>query len=200
MSLLFDDVMLTPRPVCSAGSAQAADQTPCPLLKPFALYEFDEIHQQSTQNLADKIVSLWASLAWSMAASNKLPRLRSMTPAAVCAFLFSLSFALVPTYAGPRKQNPIVVDDPDLEVKEFRLADLQDRLRTMPPGAERDYFAGVLANWQGRTEESIRLLNTALPSIRKSQAARAAVALQTLADDYNKAFRYRDAARAYDDL
>jgi hypothetical protein len=37
------------------------------------------------------------------------------------------------------------MEGPDAEVKEFRLADLEVRLRTMQAGAERDYFAGVLA-------------------------------------------------------
>ena len=70
----------------------------------------------------------------------------------------------------------------------------------MQPGPERDYFAGILANRTGRLEESIRLLNSAIPSIRKSQPARAALALEALADDYNKSFRYGDAANTYDDL
>jgi hypothetical protein len=77
---------------------------------------------------------------------------------------------------------------------------MEARLGTIPPGAERDYFAGVLANRAGRVAESIRLLNNALPSIRASRPDRAAVALQTLADDYSKSFRYSDAAQAYDDL
>ena len=61
-------------------------------------------------------------------------------------------------------------------------------------GPERDYFAGVLANRTGRIEASIRLLNSALPSLREAQAARAVVTLETLADDYTKTFDYGDAA------
>lgn len=70
----------------------------------------------------------------------------------------------------------------------------------MPPGPERDYFLGVLGNREGRTEESIRLLESVLPSLRASEPQRAAVALEALADNCNKSFRYKDAARAYDDL
>ena len=88
----------------------------------------------------------------------------------------------------------------DVDVKEFRLEDLEAKLLTMQPGPEHDYFAGVLANRAGRLEESIRLLNSALPGIRTSRPDRAAIALQALADDYNKTFRYADAAQAYDDL
>jgi hypothetical protein len=92
------------------------------------------------------------------------------------------------------------LDGPDAEVKNFQLPELETRLRSMPAGPERDYFSGVLANREGRTQDSIGLLESALPGIRAAQPARAAVALQALADDYNKTFRYDDAARAYDDL
>jgi len=70
----------------------------------------------------------------------------------------------------------------------------------MQPGPERDFFAGVLANRSGRIDDSILLLNRALPGTRESQPKRAAVALETLADDYTKCFRSADGARTYDDL
>jgi len=94
----------------------------------------------------------------------------------------------------------ITADGPDAEVKEFRLDDLKTTLQAMQPGPERNYFAGVLANRTGHIDDSVRLLNDALPSIRKSSAVRAAVALETLADDYNKSFRYAEADRTYGDL
>lgn len=40
----------------------------------------------------------------------------------------------------------MVKEGPDAEVQEFRLADLELRLRTMQAGAESDYLSGVLAN------------------------------------------------------
>jgi hypothetical protein len=98
------------------------------------------------------------------------------------------------------KKIAVAEDGADLEVKELRFDKLEARLRTMPAGAERDYFAGVLANATGQITESIRLLNSALPLLRTSRLDRAAVALEDLADDYNKSFRYADAARADDDL
>jgi hypothetical protein len=94
----------------------------------------------------------------------------------------------------------LATDGPDSELRDFRLQELEARLRTMPAGTERDYFSGVLANREGRPEESIRLLESSLPQIRASQPGRAAVALEALADDYNKGFRYDAAARTYDDL
>jgi predicted aspartyl protease len=101
--------------------------------------------------------------------------------------------------AAPVK-TAVSTDGPDAEVKEFRLDDLEARLRSMQRGPERDYFAGILANRAGRTAESIRLLNSSLPSIRTSHPERAAFALEALADDYNKTFQYANAAAAYDDL
>jgi len=102
--------------------------------------------------------------------------------------------------AASADKNEVASDASDALVKEFRLDDLEASLRTMPAGPERDYFAGVLANRTGHPEDSIRLLNDALPRIRRSHPARAAVGLEALADDYNKSFRYDDAAQTYDDL
>jgi hypothetical protein len=107
---------------------------------------------------------------------------------------------LVATQTAAPLQKNVAPTDPDAEVKEFRVSALEDRLQKMQPGPERDFFAGVLANWNGRIDDSILLLNRALPGIRESQPKRAALALETLADDYTKSFRYTDAARTYDDL
>lgn len=105
-----------------------------------------------------------------------------------------LARGLAPPRAGE------VVDGPDSELENFQFRELEARLKIMPSGTQRDYFAGVLANREGRTDDSIRLLESALPAIRASHPDRAAIALEALADDYNKSFRYDDAARIYDDL
>lgn len=106
----------------------------------------------------------------------------------------------IPMLAASVGGPAIPAGGPDAEVKEFRLGDLKTRLQTMQPGPEHDYFAGVLANRTGHIDDSIRLLNEALPGIRKSSPVRAAVALETLADDYNKSFHYAEADRTYADL
>jgi predicted aspartyl protease len=93
-----------------------------------------------------------------------------------------------------------IAQSPDVELKNFRLDALQKTLQAMGHGAEREYFEGMLANRTGRIADSIRLLNDALPHIRQSQPVRAALALRTLGDNYDKTFRYADAYRAYDDL
>jgi hypothetical protein len=99
-----------------------------------------------------------------------------------------------------QSKSAVTEDGPDQELKEFRLGDLEARLPTMEPVPEREYFAGVLANREGRIPESIQLLKSVLPGIRTSHPDRAAVALQALADDYIKSFQYGDAAQVYDDL
>ena len=121
--------------------------------------------------------------------------------------LFGLAMVLcaslstqTPLLATAPTPAPAVPAGLDADVREFRLEDLKASLQSMQPGPERDYFAGVLANRTGRIEESIRLLNSAIPSIRESEPARAAIALEALADDFNKSFRYGDAASTYDDL
>ena len=75
-------------------------------------------------------------------------------------------FAFVPFFSAKAD------DAPDAEVREFAMPQLEQRLATMPAGPERDYFMGVLANRSGRVEESIRLLESILPEMRKTNPAR----------------------------
>lgn len=124
--------------------------------------------------------------------------LRTLTFTAMAALLLllSLRIELPLCAASPATTLP----QTDADIAEFRLDDLKTRLQQMPDSPEHDYFAGVLANRTGHLGDSIRLLSRALPSIRQSDPARAAVALEALADDYNKTFHYADAARTDDDL
>ncbi|HXC47576.1 MAG TPA: hypothetical protein VNU20_04735, partial [Candidatus Sulfotelmatobacter sp.] len=78
---------------------------------------------------------------------------------------------------GAQRNRDATENGPDIELKEFRLDELEARLRTMEPGPERDYFAGVLANRTGHIEESIQLLNGVLPAVRGSRLDRAEIAL-----------------------
>lgn len=91
-------------------------------------------------------------------------------------------------------------DGPDADVRDFRIGPLTARVRRMTAGVERDYFSGILASRSARTEESLRLLNRALPELRKTQPQRAAIALKAVAESYLASYRYREAAQAYDDL
>jgi predicted aspartyl protease len=91
-------------------------------------------------------------------------------------------------------------DDPDADVRDFRIGALTASIRLMTPGIERDYFSGILASRSGRTEESLLLLNRALPELRKAQPQRAATALKAVAEAYFASNRYEEAVQAYDDL
>ena len=100
--------------------------------------------------------------------------------------------------AGP--SQPATESDLDARIKNFDYSQLADAVDAMPDSADRDYFGGVLANRSGHIDESIGLLNKVLPGLKSSRPDRASVALQTLADDYQKSFRYNDAIAAFEDL
>ncbi len=117
-----------------------------------------------------------------------------------------LLFVCAPAIAGAQGTSHVASQSAsrgpalDTEIKEFRIDALEARLAKMPPGPERDYAAGILANRAGDVDESIRLLERAIPKIRKTQPRRTAIALECLADDFTKIYRYADAAKAFDDL
>ena len=88
----------------------------------------------------------------------------------------------------------------DAEVQSYELEALDSRLKTIPTGVEHDYAAGILAARSARAEEAIGLLTRTLPALRHAHPARAAHALEALADSYMLLYRYREAADAYGDL
>jgi hypothetical protein len=100
-------------------------------------------------------------------------------------------------HAGPGGRS---TGDVDALVKNFQFAELAQAVAAMAPSADRDYFAGLLANRDGRVADSVPLLEGVLATLTTSNPARAAVALRSLADDYVKLYRYNDAAGAFDRL
>jgi predicted aspartyl protease len=88
----------------------------------------------------------------------------------------------------------------DQYVRDVRTDKLAKAIGALPPGSDHDYFAGMLANGMGRTEESIRLLDKSLPKLRTSSPERAIYALVRQADNYTKIYQYGKAARTLDDL
>ena len=89
---------------------------------------------------------------------------------------------------------------PDTQLKEFRIDELADSIDKWPAGADRDYFAGMIANRRNKTALSIRLLQKSLsgePSLRRD---RAILAKEALADDFQKDYRYGDAFRTQEAL
>jgi len=131
----------------------------------------------------------------------RLPTRLLRVPAGVFLWLLMGLCVYVCAVAQAAVANPQgAAEGPDAKLKNFELGRLQGQLHSMPPGAERDYIAGVLANRQERTADSIRLLEKALPAIRATEPARAAIALRALAYDFTDTFQYREAASAFDDL
>jgi predicted aspartyl protease len=88
----------------------------------------------------------------------------------------------------------------DDEVRSYALRALDARVKTLPPGSEHDYAAGILAARSARAAAAIDLLTRTLPGLREAQPERAAHALEALGDTYMLTYRYRDAADAYRDL
>lgn len=85
-------------------------------------------------------------------------------------------------------------------VKELRYEQLESVLPSLPTGAERDYFAGILANREGRVDDSIQLLEPVIPRIADEHPEQAALGLWTLADDCVKSYRYLQALGFYENL
>jgi hypothetical protein len=93
----------------------------------------------------------------------------------------------------------IAVTDLDLLLKQRSYLELERALTSNPDlsPADRAFFEGVMANRRNRAAESITLLRPLIPVLSTSNKQRAVVALSTLADDYEKTFRYADAADSY---
>jgi hypothetical protein len=133
---------------------------------------------------------------------SKRRRSSPLVVVVVLAFCFR---ALAQQATGPKTSVTPSVRLPqptelDSYIKDFQFVELAQAVALMNPSAERDYFEGVLANREGHLAESIALLGKVTPQIRPSNPMRVAVALHSLADDYVKSFRYRDAIRTYQDL
>lgn len=114
-----------------------------------------------------------------------------------CKLVLLLFCLQAPTSATPQTPEPATAD---ADLADFRLAQLQTELQKMPPGTDRDYLAGLLANRLGEISHSVQLLQRALPNLQKTHDPRASEALNTLADDYTKLGNYASAAKTYDRL
>ncbi|MGI4796897.1 MAG: retropepsin-like aspartic protease [Janthinobacterium lividum] len=88
----------------------------------------------------------------------------------------------------------------DGDVRSWRLDDLAMRIRSMPDGASRSYFMGVLMTRQAHPSEAIAALNLALPTLRQKGGASLAEALYDLTYDEVLVGRYAEASKAADEL
>ena len=66
--------------------------------------------------------------------------------------------------------------------------------------SDRTFFEGVMANRCNRVADSIRMLEPLVPTLSTADKDRAVMTLSTLADDYEKSYRYSDAANTYAEL
>ena len=66
--------------------------------------------------------------------------------------------------------------------------------------SDRTFFEGVMANRRNRVADSIKMLEPLAQSLSAVDKERGVITLSTLADDYEKSFRYSDAANAYSEL
>ena len=104
----------------------------------------------------------------------------------------------VPAAAGT--QSAAVYTALDADIDRFEFAELRNGIEALLPSLARDYYSGMLANRAGNPAESAVLLERSLPWAKQSDPKRVVGALEALADDYVKTFRYSDGLRAYQDL
>ena len=133
--------------------------------------------------------------------SNTLGRMSSVTGAVFFALL-----AVVWAFSADSHQLPDTTPDSTADLDQLlqqrHYLELESALTSKSnlSTPDRSFFEGVMANRRNRVAESIRTLEPLLPSLSATNKERAIVALSTLADDYEKTFRYADAANAYAQL
>ncbi len=98
-----------------------------------------------------------------------------------------------------QQENRTPAPNVDQLIAEKNYLELQ-ALLSRPGGltsGDRDYVEGIMANRTNRVAESVRLLEPLIAKLAAENKRRARVALSTLADDYEKSFRYGEAADTY---
>jgi hypothetical protein len=105
-----------------------------------------------------------------------------------------------PAPAGVQVAGVATAAMADDDLRDYQLRTLETRIQTMTDGPERNYFSGMLAARSGRFDDAIAQINRALPHLRESAPARAALALEAIATAYRANNQYGDAALAYAEL
>ena len=128
-------------------------------------------------------------------------------PAWICSIAGALFCALVVVWASSaHSQNAGTAEgstiDLDQLLQDRDYLDLEKVLSSKSKlnDSDRAFFEGVMANRRNRVAESIRTLEPLVPALSATNKERAVIALSTLADDYEKSFRYSDAADTYTEL
>ena len=128
-------------------------------------------------------------------------------PAWICSITGAMFCALVVVWAssahlqsGGTAQGSAIDLDQLLQDRDY--LDLEKVLSSTSKlsDSDRAFFEGVMANRRNRVADSIRTLEPLVPALSATNKGRAVIALSTLADDYEKSFRYSDAADTYTEL
>jgi hypothetical protein len=109
---------------------------------------------------------------------------------------FLVAVVMVGSYAHSQETG----SDLDVLLQQRRYIELQQMLakwRSQLQPSDLAYFDAVLANRTDQVQTSAQLLESLLPALSANKSARTEIALCTLADDYAKSFRYRQATNTY---
>jgi len=126
-------------------------------------------------------------------------KVSSITGAAFCAVLLGV-------WASSAQDQNSSADHGDAGkmvelLRERRYLELE---RSLPGSnltdSDRTFVEGIMANRRNQVADSSRMLEPLLPSLSVANRPWAILALSALADDYEKTFRYADAADAYAEL
>jgi hypothetical protein len=117
----------------------------------------------------------------------------------------SLAIALLLLWVTPpvgraHANKTLIRSGPDAQLREFRLAELEQTIQALRAGAEQQYFAGMLANRTNHLADSVRLLSIAVKTMPPSRRDRVTLAKEALADDFRKQFLYAKAMDIEADL
>jgi predicted aspartyl protease len=112
--------------------------------------------------------------------------------------LFAFLLIFVPVLA--QEMTSARAQVPNLSIGDVPIAQLKSEIAKTNPGPVRDFFDGVLAAREGRDDEAIQLFTQALPSLRRKEPDRAALALRLLADVYDRQGLYARSRPLYDEL
>jgi hypothetical protein len=122
------------------------------------------------------------------------------------AVIVSCSLAVVAWSSSPQLKDASATQsgaaDLNQLLRDRRYLELDRALASKPnlSVSDRIFFEGVMANRRNRVADSIKMLEPLVPTLSTADKDRAVVTLSTLADDYEKSFRYSDAANTYEEL
>ena len=103
---------------------------------------------------------------------------------------------------GASSQTPTIPNTraEKVAISDMPIAQLRSEITRMSPGPTLDYFNGVLAARKGRDQKAINLLSRSLPTLRRAEPDRLALALRLLANAYDREGLYGRSNPLYAEL